>query len=370
MGNFEFPLIMSISQILFSMVLFFPTFQAEMGKEFQITEDLGPQLEIFKENILLTSKDQRTHAVHLPLDLSQYHGRYLILESKKVYYIFINSTFVLKGSGRLRLNADSLRNRYSNSIFISLYQKKWIDDLSVKCALLSTHDEWYNPKRPAHAFSNFILVISLILGIFFTTLFHTNPQLTLDYLNFTKLFYLRDREENQITLRVTSSVNLLFYLFCSMMASLALITAMQFSQEGLSFLTYSPSFTTGEYTGQWLLLALVILSVLMAKLAFVSLIGLLFGWRDMTGVQFFNFIRVLILSLSLIAIVSLFCFSMGITVNYFTLLKAGCTLLALGVGLLYFKLQARTVFRSFHLFSYLCATEIFPLVILIKVLLF
>jgi hypothetical protein len=368
MGNFEFPL--NMSQFLFSIILFFPTFQAEMEKEFQITEDLSPQLEIFKENILVSGKDQRTHAVHLPLDLAQYHGRYLILESKKVYYIFINSAFVLKGSGRLRLNADSLRNRYSNSIFISLYQKKRIDDLTIKCALLSTHDEWYNPKRPALAFSNFILAASLILGIFFTTLFRTNPQLTLDYLNFTKLFYLRDREENQITLRVTSSVNLLFYLFCSLMASLALITALQFSREGLSFLTYSPSSTTGEYAVQWLLLALAILSVLMAKLAFVSLIGLLYGWRDVTGVQFFNFIRVLILSLSLIAIVSIFCFSMGITVNYFILLKAGCTLLAVGVGLLYFKLQARTVFRSFHLFSYLCATEIFPLVILIKLILF
>jgi Domain of unknown function (DUF4271) len=97
---------------------------------------------------------------------------------------------------------------------------------------------------------------------------------------------------------------------------------------------------------------------------------LLFGWRDVTGVQFFNFIRVLILSLSLIAIVSLFCFSFGIGVNYFTLLKAGCVLMVMGVGLLYFKLQVRTTFRSFHLFSYLCATEIFPLMILVKVLLF
>ncbi|HEV8512709.1 MAG TPA: DUF4271 domain-containing protein, partial [Cyclobacteriaceae bacterium] len=100
------------------------------------------------------------------------------------------------------------------------------------------------------------------------------------------------------------------------------------------------------------------------------LIALLFGWRDITGVQFFNFIRVLMLSLALIAIVSLFCFSFGINANYFTLMKAGCMLLLMGAGLLYFKLQARTTFHSFHLFSYLCATEIFPLMILVKVLLF
>src|SRR5258705_5729385 len=114
----------------------------------------------------------------------------------------------------------------------------------------SAHDEWYNPTRPALAFSNFILATSLILCIFFTALFRTNPQLTLDYLNLARLFYLRDREENQITLRITSSVNLLFYLFCSLLASLALMTALHFSQEGLSFLNYSPFSTTGEYTVQ------------------------------------------------------------------------------------------------------------------------
>jgi hypothetical protein len=69
-------------------------------------------------------------------------------------------------------------------------------------------------------------------------------------------------------------------------------------------------------------------------------------------------------------VVSLIFFSLRIDINYYTLLKLGCILLVIGVGILYFKLQARTTFHSFHLFSYLCATEIFPLVILVKVLLF
>lgn len=128
--------------------------------------------------------------------------------------------------------------------------------------------------------------------------------------------------------------------------------------------------TTGEYALQWILLALGISGVLMIKLVFLALIATLYGWEDVTGFQFFNFIRTLILSLAIIAILSLSCFSFGIAVNYYTLLKAGCILLIMGAGLLYFKLQARTTFRSFHLFSYLCATEIFPLVILVKVLLF
>ncbi|HLZ16451.1 MAG TPA: DUF4271 domain-containing protein, partial [Cyclobacteriaceae bacterium] len=129
------------------------------------------------------------------------------------------------------------------------------------------------------------------------------------------------------------------------------------------------SLTGSDYIGQWIFLALAILGLLMAKLAFASLFGLMYGW-DIASFQFFNFVRVLILSLTLIAAISVFCFSLQIDINYFTLLRFGCLLMVLGAGLLYFKLQTRTSFHSFHLFSYLCATEIFPLVILVKVLLF
>ncbi|HEV8512076.1 MAG TPA: hypothetical protein VGQ59_02305, partial [Cyclobacteriaceae bacterium] len=342
---------MIISQFLLSIFLF--SSQVGPEKEIQVVEDLKPQLKTFKESTLKEDLDSDSREAHIVLDLSLHRGQDLLIESKNAFYLFINSTFVLKQKGPIRLNADSLRQKYSNSIFISIYQKNGTKDLSVKWTIQQSHDELYNPPRPLLVFSNFILVSSLTLIIFFTALFRTNPQLTQDYLNFAKLFYLRDREENQITLRITSSVNLLFYLFCSLLASLALITALYFAKQGLSFLTYPSFITTGRYLWQWLFLALGVLAALMVKLAFVALIALLFGWKDITGVQFFNFIRVLILSLALIAIVSVFCFSFGIHINYFTLLKAGCILMLMGAGLLYFKLEARTTFHSFHLFSYL-----------------
>jgi len=323
---------MIISEFILSTILFLSAFQVGSEKELQIVEDLKPQLKTFKESILKQDLGSNTRDAHLVLDLSQHRGQYLLIESKKFFYLFINSTFALKRKGLIRLSADSLRQKYSNSMFMSIYQKNGTSDLSVKWTILQPHDELYNPPRPLHVFSNFILVSSLTLIVFFTTLFRTNPQLTQDYLNLVKLFYLRDRDENQITLRITSSVNLLFYLFCSLLASLALITALYFTKEGLSFLTYPDFTTTTRYLAQWLILAMGILGALMAKLAFIALTALLFGWRDVTGVQFFNFVRVLILSLALIATVSLFCFSFGIHINYFTLLKAGCILLLMGAG--------------------------------------
>ncbi len=359
---------MALKQIFCSLILLFSSIQYGVGKEFHTVEDLRSQWKVFIDNKLNPFNDRLTKAIHFSLDLAQTKGCYLQIESNKKFYLFINGAFVTQGH-KLLLSADSLKEKYSQIIFVSIYQAEGIGNLETSW-VSSVQDKLSNPKRPAGSFSNFVLVAILTLIIFFTALLHTNPQLTLDYLNFAKLFFFRDRDESQIALRIASSVNLLFYLFCSLLASLALITAAHYSNEGLSFLTRLASVSSSRYTVQWIFLALAILGLLMAKLAFGVLLALLYNWKDVAGFQFFNFVRVLILSLGLIAVLSIFCFSLDINLNYFNLLTIGCLLLAVGVALLYFKLLTRTSFRSFHLFSYLCATEIFPLMILIKVLLF
>ncbi len=360
---------MVIKQFFFTVIFILFSFQCGIGKALQTEGDIRPQWKVYEGNKLTDFSRQPTKSIHFSLDLAHAKCRYLQIESRAVFYLFINTTFIARNRA-LYLSVDSLKQKYSAVIFVSIYQPEGIGNLETTWVSPLANNQLLSLKRPSQAFSNFILVASLILTIFFTALFRTNPQLTLDYLDFPKLFFFRDREESQITLRITSSVNLLFYLFCSLLTSLALITASHYSQDRLSFLRRSASSTTGEDIAQWIFLAFAILGLLMAKLAFGVLLALLYNWREVAGFQFFNFIRVLILSLSLIAVVSIFCFSLNINVPYFNLLELGCLLLAMGVGLLYFKLLTRTSFRSFHLFSYLCASEIFPLMILIKVLLF
>jgi hypothetical protein len=228
--------------------------------------------------------------------------------------------------------------------------------------------ENFNPKRVSSGFSSFILGITIVLLVFITALLRTNPQLTQDYLNVTRLFNIRDRDEGQI-LRITSSVNLLFYFFCSALASLALLVTVHSSSEGISFLSRS-NVVDGLGFLEWLILSIVIFLVMLLKLIISTVVSNLFGWKDLASVQFFNFIRMVILSLAIIAVISLAGFSFGFSMNYFTLLKLACILLALGAAIIYIKLLARATFHFFHLFFYLCATEVLPLVILVKILLY
>jgi predicted membrane channel-forming protein YqfA (hemolysin III family) len=139
---------------------------------------------------------------------------------------------------------------------------------------------------------------------------------------------------------------------------------------GISFMPGFESASVRESFLQWTLFSILIFCFMMLKLMLLMVVSNLFGWKDTVGIQFFNFIRMIILSLVIIALVSIVSFSVGINVNYIVMLKFACLLLATGVITIYFKLLTRATFHFFHLFFYLCATEVLPLLLLTKVLLF
>ncbi|MGC4021028.1 MAG: DUF4271 domain-containing protein [Cyclobacteriaceae bacterium] len=350
--------------LIFILVLAGP----EREKELQVTEDLTNSLKIVNsEGRFAQYQGQKTSAVHFGLNLIEKNG-FIEIESKRSFYLFINSSLITR-KNYFRLNTDSLMKIYQSKIFLSIYQADGVSDLSVKLLKLSPVDQFANPFRQNDSFNNFILISTLVLIVFFTALLRTNPQLTLDYLNFSKLVSLRDRDESQITLRITSSVNFLFYSFAGLLASSALLIASHFSPLGLTILSHSTENTSIQYFGLWLLIAVVVVALLMIKLGLAKIASQLYGWRDLAGFQFFNFVRALVLILILMGTLGIICFSLGFTANYYFFIKLSCILLTVSAGLLYLKLLAKAQFSSFHLFSYLCATEFIPLIILIKVFL-
>src|SRR5258706_1816325 len=337
-------------------------------KELHVTEDLQLRWKILHDGKLVNFHGHQSKTVHLSLKLKENNADFLRIHSQEDFYLFINSDLITK-SRHLMLNVDSLKKKYGEVFFVSIYQNSGVRQLTTQFVKYELISQYNNPRRPDRSFSNFILLATILLIILFTALLYTNPQLTWDYLNITKLFHIKRREDSQLVLRVTSSVNLLFYFFCSLLTSLALITAAHFS-EPMSYLIQSNYQSVIGYVGHWFLISLLIAGLLMLKLGLALLISLLFGWRNTAGFQFFNFTRVLVTSLFLIGGVSILCFSTGINVNYYFLVKCFCLMLSIGAILMFFKLLNRESTRVFHLFSYLCATEIFPLVILIKVFLF
>lgn len=305
---------------------------------------------------------------YLPADA--YRGQHLQIMSSKPWSLFVNGQ--LLGSGLAKTyNLDSLSRLYSKNLFIGVHSTETLSNLST--AIVSEYDvPEVVPDRIERAptfFRDFSILASAILLLFFLVLFRTNPQLTLDYFTFTKIFSVQERNENLLVSRIASSVNLLFYLFCALLTGFLLTNVFYFT--GMYFLIGKKLNidTMGHSFQAWLRLSLLVLALLAAKLLVVSLFSALFNFRESVSFQFFNFLRFVLFTAVLTTLLSLFYFIFGgeDQVFYQRMIVLALALLGIGSVMALIKLLPRAPFSFFHLFSYLCASEIIPLVIIIKI---
>lgn len=211
--------------------------------------------------------------------------------------------------------------------------------------------------------------MSLFLLAFLVLLFRSNPQLTLDYLSFAKVFTTAERNETQLASRITSSENLLFYLFSALLTGF-LLSAILYSSGPLFQAARPLTFSSlGSSFLIWLRLTSFILLLLAAKLCIVLAFSTLFNFRETISFQFFNFLRFVLFTAMVLAIFSLLLFVFRITTPswYERLVAMGLILLTLGSVMVLLKLLRKSQLSFFHLFSYLCISEFIPLVILFKI---
>ena len=223
--------------------------------------------------------------------------------------------------------------------------------------------------RKAHHFFDFSIMAAIILLIFFVILLRSNPRLTFDYLNFIKLFSLQEREESSMTTRITSSINLLFYTFISLLTSFLLMIIFHFAYADLSLANTFQVNSLQEGFYQWMKLASLILLTLFGKLVLVSLFSNLYKTTEITALQFFNFVRLFFFTFGIISLLMII-FFVGKVLDpewYYNLFFVAIFLFIFWEVIIFLKLMSRVPFRIFHLFFYLCASELIPLVILIKV---
>jgi hypothetical protein len=109
------------------------------------------------------------------------------------------------------------------------------------------------------------------------------------------------------------------------------------------------------------------------KYFYLEIVGWIFNLKQLVKMQFFELVKVSLkinLFLVPLALVSFYSKGrfIGISNNFFIYILLICFLISLiRVSSLIFKLMA---FRNIYLFSYLCTTEILPLVIIMKLILF
>ena len=206
---------------------------------------------------------------------------------------------------------------------------------------------------------------------YFIVLMRTLPRLATNYFNVFRLISLQEREENLIGSRVSSTANMLFYVFGGLLAGLVLTIVFYYGSGKTSF----PLFSVGSvWDGfvQWLKWSSIVLILLLFKLVLTYTLSGLFNIGELVPFHFFNFLRMHFFVFGMGALLSLgyFIFN-GQNPGFYSYLFYGIAFVTFfWVILIYLKMLGKVPFRFFHLFSYLCISEIIPMVIIFKVLLF
>jgi Domain of unknown function (DUF4271) len=319
---------------------------------------------------LVPYNNQRTASVFFWMDAEKNKNNFFIVEGKHPFSVFINSKLILQKRGTAKLSIDSLSKIYSHQLFVGLYSRHGVATLKAHIEDgLAIRAKELLPVRKGNYFLDFTILAALLLSTCVVLLLRTNPTLTFDYLDVRKLFSFQDRDESTLNLRIASSVNLLIYLFGSFFLGLMLLISLHFMGEQVSWSKIFIIRSSLQGLWQWVVLSIIIFGLLMAKLMWLGILSALFGFRDTVSLQFFNFVRIILISVCLLATICIAYFVLGVRQEsyFYHLLTILSIVFALGTAIMYFKLLVRMPFHFFHLFSYLCASEIIPLIILIKV---
>jgi hypothetical protein len=351
------------------LILFFLSAGSGWSQSTEIIKDLRNSWKVSAGDRLEDYQGQHVKTIHL-LITDQYNGGVISIKAPGEFALFVNGQLQLRTKSEFRLNVDSLKALHRGTPLLSIFQNSIVKTIQTNFIIKASLENERFIREPTD-FNDFVILSALLLFGFFVILFRSNTRLTTDYLNLAKVFSIQEREEAIVTGRIGSSVNILFFVFISLLCGLLLMIIFHWGPPAIRFSSKVSIQSTADAFIGWLILSIIIFSILITKLLLIWFMSVLFGFKGVVRFQFFNFIRSLYVVSVLMGIILLGYYTLEIEKTdffYFLLASAGGFMI-LSSLLLYFKLLTRTSSSVFHLFSYLCGSEIIPLMILIKVLL-
>lgn len=317
---------------------------------------------------------QTVKTVYVKLKVKTFRTDYFFIKSSRPVSVFLNNILILDRVSNIKLSVDSLAAHYPGpEFFMGIHSEESITKSNLETYMAAavlypagTQEEFYLKARTI--FRDYVITAVLIMSAFLIVIIRLNPGLSSDYFSIRKIFSRRESEDDHYYYRVTSAT-ILFYIFTSMLLSLYMLIVARFTDAtlglgGLSLASYWMLMFT------WLKVSLFVLLFLFVKIVIIYLISLLFGIREIAGYHFFNFVRMLLVAIGLFTLVLLFYFILhGQGLSFYNFLYAIIPwILGVWIVLGFFKLASRVRHSAFHLFSYICATELIPFFIIIEVL--
>jgi hypothetical protein len=311
--------------------------------------------------------------IYVRIEAHKHPKALLKVASGETFFLFINGQLVAETKGLITLSLDSLAGQHhSPSLLVGVYQEK-INERELTLSLVTRGHraaEVLLVERPATWFRDFVISAGLIIILIFLLISRLNPKLASDYFSVVKIFSLREADDIQATARLTSSTNIQFYIGCSLLLGYYLIILFHHLPKDYAVPIRFPAYSFGSAIWQWIKLSSIIFGFFFAKVTLIFALTRLFSMRGMARIHFFNWVRLMLIVFGAGSIiVFLYFINRGQHASFFVVFLSlvNVTLIA-WVLLAFLKLNGKSEHSLFHLFSYICATEIIPLLITVKVL--
>ena len=359
------------------------------GQSYMVMKDL-------KESFLIYSDAYDTYipyvqgtpfsssAAVVVLPLKQYRDYQLLIEPPAESSLLINQRIVdyYWNTGGYLYPIDSLMSRYGDSCTISIFNPS-LQPEDLKVAVISRTPYSYTEpsvgsedflkvyERPARSFTNFFIIGVLVLLAILAALRNLFPKIFSSYYDLSRAIALRVRDEPNFTMKISSRGHVPFIIFYSLLFGFLIMVLLQQADEVVSVFDFLAFQSFGSYLYAWMLLSIIVFFFQLFKYWLLMLVARIFNIGDFAYIHFFDFLRLSQIFYTVVFSIVVLVFlgaESYIDPSAILLLRIVAFFAVIRVALIFFKLLRLSQFRKTYLFSYLCTTEILPLLIGLKFL--
>lgn len=277
-----------------------------------------------------------------------------------IIYRFLKDTVVFFTTKRM-----SVGDRFT------LYQKEGIKKINIQLAKINDHHRSsliaVYPKQDSY-FSNLMVMLLIVILAFYAYIRATGSEVTTGHFRWWRAVSFRTISEALYKTRMFEKGNVQVIIALSLLIGTALTSGFYYAGF-TSVIGKQFGFTNfSEGLMNWMIISAGVFIGFVIKNVLINAFSNLYKFNATKRVHFFNYVR--LSSIIYTTFLTLICIRVfvyqydGIVSFAHSLLLI---LLALRALVLFIKLLNAGSYRILHLFSYLCATELVPYVVLVRI---
>ena len=219
---------------------------------------------------------------------------------------------------------------------------------------------------------NAFIIFMLLIGLLYGALKSNYPSDFSSLYNLNSFFRVSSLQEGFLSKPISSWSSILFVLVFSLSLSL-LIAAIHTEVQNIRLFNQFFPVSGADISTKVVFYTVLIFLFILIKYLFLKMMGFIFGLEQIVQLQYREFIRTILFLGIFLPVIVLIYLAFNTSMPGFILLISNIAVslvLAITVVRVFVTVNTKAPVQNLHLFSYLCATEVIPLAIILKLIVF